>query len=128
MTSGPLLPSRPPQIAMNSCKSPQIAAFSALFRRECEHLLDVVPVDQIVEPGFEILWPQIAIVDVIRMLPDVAAKQRPAAVNQRVLAVRSLGDLELAFLEREPAPARAELGLACFDEGFAELVEAAKVA
>src|SRR6476620_1389827 len=105
MTSGPLLPSRPPQSAMNSCKSPQIAAFSALLRRECEHLLDVIPVDQIVEPGLEVFWPEIAIVDVIRVLPHVAAKQRPAAMNKRVLAVWRLGDFELAVLEREPAPA-----------------------
>src|ERR1700736_4776065 len=105
MTSGRLLPSRPLQIAMNRWKSPQIAAISALFRRESEHLLDVVPIDQIVEPGLEIFRPQVAIVDVIGVLPHVAAEQRPAAMNKWVLAVRCLGDFELAVLQREPAPA-----------------------
>src|SRR6476646_8742740 len=105
MTSGPPLLSRPLQIATNRCKSPQIAALSTLFWREFEHLLDVIPVDQIFEPGLEVFWPEIAIVDVIRVLPHVAAKQRPAAMNKRVLAVWRLGDFELAVLEREPAPA-----------------------
>ena len=105
MTSGPLLPSRPPQIAMNRCKSPQIAAFSALFRRECEHLLDVIPVDQIVEPGLEVFWPEIAVVDVISVLPHVAAKQRPAALNQGVLAGGRIGDFGLAARERDASPA-----------------------
>src|SRR6516162_2316134 len=77
---GQLLPS-PLQIAMTPCKSPQIASISALFR------------------------PEIAIVDVVSVLPYVAAKQRPAAVNQRVLAVGCLGNFELPILQREPAPA-----------------------
>src|SRR5215210_3980069 len=87
----------------------------------------MLPIHQIVEPGLEIFRPEIPVVDVIGMLPDVAAEQGPAAMRQRVLAVRSLGDRKLAVLQREPAPARAELGLARLDEVGTELVESAKI-
>src|SRR5262245_11297288 len=81
-----------------------------------------------VEPGVEIFRPLVAIVYVVGVLPHIAAKKRPAAVHERILAVRSLGDFELAVLDRQPAPARAELGLARFDEIGAELVVTAEVA
>src|SRR5262245_26858008 len=86
-------------------RSFQTLAIAALLRGEGKHLLDMLPIDQIVEPCLEIFRPEISIVDVISVLPDVAAKQRPAAVNERVLAVRGLGDLELAVLRCKPAPA-----------------------
>ena len=89
----------------------------------------MLPVDEIVEPGFEIFRPRVAVVDVIGVLPNIAAEQRPAAMNERVLAVRRLGHFELAVLvEGEPAPARAELTLAGLDEVLAEFVEAAEIA
>jgi hypothetical protein len=62
------------------------------------------------------------------MLPHVDAEDRRAAVDERVLAVRGLGDLELAVLHRHPGPARAELRRAGGDEIRLELVVAAEVA
>ena len=61
------------------------------------------------------------------MLPHVAAEDRLHAVHQRVLAVGRLGHLELAVLDREPGPARAELRHARLDEVGLHLVEAAVV-
>src|SRR6476620_2565912 len=67
------------------------------------------------------------LVDVVGVLPDVAAENRRRAVNQRALAVRGLGDFELAVLDRQPAPAGAELTDAGGSEIGLELVEAAEV-
>src|SRR5579862_3669323 len=61
------------------------------------------------------------------MLPHVAAEDGSAAVHQRILAVRRLRDGELAVLDREPAPARAELGDAGLDEIFLEFCDRADV-
>src|SRR3989442_15056018 len=80
------------------------------------------------ERSFDVLRPLVAIVDVIGELPVINTEQRTAALNERVLAVRRLGDRELAALEREPSPARAELGFAGLDEVVAEFVKAAKIA
>src|SRR5215472_13561405 len=74
-------------------------------RREREHLLDVSPVDEMVEPSFEIFRPFVAVVDVIGVLPHVDAKDRPAALDKRVLTVWRLGHLELAILDGKPRPA-----------------------
>jgi hypothetical protein len=41
----------------NRCKSPETGAIGALLRRQSEHLLDVIPIDQIVEPSLEIFRP-----------------------------------------------------------------------
>src|SRR5690606_22871231 len=96
--------------------------------RLLEQLVDVVPVDQIVDKGLEILRPGIPVVDVVAVLPDVDAEDRRAAVDQRVLAVRRLADLQLAVLDGEPGPARPELRGTGGDEILAELVVAAEVA
>src|SRR4029077_20706311 len=69
----------------------------------------------------------VAIVDVVGMLPYVAAEDRGAAVHQWILAVRRFRDGELAVLDREPAPAGAELGDAGLDEIFLELGDRADV-
>src|SRR5579862_5838512 len=61
------------------------------------------------------------------MLPHVAAEDGSAAVHQRVLAVWRLRDGELAVLDREPAPAGAELGDAGLDEIFLEFRDRADV-
>src|SRR5215468_12171423 len=92
-----------------------------------EHLVDVVPVDEILDERLDIVRTAVAVVDVVGVLPDVAAEDRGGAVHQRALAVRRLGDFELAALDREPAPARAELADAGGDEVGLELLEAAEV-
>src|SRR6478752_1004733 len=92
-----------------------------------EQLLDIFPVHEILDERLEIVGTAVAIVDVIGVLPDVAAEDRGRAVHQRALAVRRLGDLELAALDREPAPARAELADAGGDEIGLEFLEAAEV-
>src|SRR6266852_2942074 len=84
--------------------------WAELFRRSLVHLGHVVPVHQVVEESLEVVGPPVAVVDVVRMLPDVAAEDRLGAMHQRVLAVRRLGDDDLAVLDGEPAPAGAELG------------------
>src|SRR4029077_19646632 len=92
-----------------------------------EQLVDIVPVHEVLDERLEIIGTAVAIVDVVGVLPDVAAEDRGRAVHQRALAVRRLGDLELAALDREPAPARAELAHASGDEIGLELLKAAKV-
>src|SRR5690348_8911156 len=62
------------------------------------------------------------------MFPYVASEDRLRAVHQRVLAIGGLHDRQLAVLDGNPAPARAELRLACIHEVVAELVITAKVA
>src|SRR5271166_5478188 len=76
-----------------------------------------------VDPRSEVVWSAVAVVDVIGMLPHVDAEDRLAAMDERVLAVRRLGDLDLAVLEAEPAPAGAELRNAGLDEVFLGLVD-----
>src|SRR5258708_27666256 len=49
------------------------------------------------------------VVDVVGVLPDVAAEDRRGAMDQRAFAVRGLGDFQLAVLDLQPAPAGAEL-------------------
>src|SRR5690349_20857034 len=49
---------------------------------------DVVPVDEVVDKGLQVVGTPVAIVDVIGMFPDVAAENRGGAVDQRILAVR----------------------------------------
>src|SRR5215203_1505497 len=72
--------------------------------------LDLVPVHELVEERRHVLGPAILVVDVISMLPDVDAQDRPHAVHQRILAVRRFQHLELNALYRQPSPAGAELG------------------
>ena len=61
------------------------------------------------------------------MLPNVTAQKRHTAMNQRVLAIRGLGDNKLAINQRQPAPAGTELGHASIDEVGAEFVHATKI-
>src|SRR4051794_27651665 len=99
-------------------KSP---GFSGAFRRSIGlslfiELEDMVPIDETVDEGFEIFRPGVAVVDVIGVLPDIDAQDRRRAVDKRVLAVRGLRDRQLALLDRDPGPARAELGGSSGDE------------
>src|SRR3981081_760076 len=82
-----------------------------------EQLVDIFPVDEIIDERLQILWTAVGIIDVVGMLPDVDAEDRGRAMHQRVFAVRRLGDLELAVLHRQPRPARTELA----DTGGGEL-------
>src|ERR1700760_1815793 len=91
------------------------------------HLVDIFPVDQVLDERLQIVRTTVAIVDVVGMLPDVAAEDRERAVHQRILTVRGLGDFELAALARQPAPAGAELADAGGGEIGLELLEAAEV-
>src|SRR5829696_6238315 len=84
-----------------------------------EHLVNVFPVDQAIAESLQIVGTAVAIVDVVGVLPDVAAEDRRGAVDQRAFAVRGLGDFELAVLDRQPAPAGGEISL--------ELLETAEV-
>src|SRR5262245_20778648 len=99
----------------------------ALLRRRTVQFADVVPVDQILPERLEIVGPPVAVIDVIGMLPDVAAENRRCALDQRAFSVGGLVDDELAVLHRDPAPARAELGDARLDEIFLGLGGAAEI-
>src|SRR3954471_2231576 len=92
-----------------------------------EQGLDVFPVHEVLDKRLQIVGTAVAIVDVVGVLPDVAAEDRGGAVHQRILAVRGLSDLELAVLDLEPAPAGAELADAGRLEVRLELVEADEV-
>src|SRR5580692_8798486 len=92
-----------------------------------EQLVDIVPVDEIFEERLQVIRTAVAIVDVIGVLPDVAAEDRGRAVYQRALAVRRLGDFELAVLDLQPAPAGAELADAGGGEIGLELFQAPEI-
>jgi len=51
--------------------------------------LDMLPIDKIVEEGFEVLRPRIAVVDIVAVFPHIAAKNRRCPMHQRVFTVRS---------------------------------------
>src|SRR5207248_2105674 len=70
---------------------------------------------------------RVAIVDVIRVLPNVAAEDGRGAFHQRALAVRRLVDHQLAVFDGDPAPARAELADARRDEVGFRLGDAAQI-
>src|ERR1700704_1975876 len=92
-----------------------------------EQLVDVFPVDQVIAERLQIVGTAVAVVDVVGVLPDVAAENRRRAMDQRALAVRGLGDFELAVLDRQPAPAGAELTDAGGGEIGLELVETGEI-
>src|SRR6476659_5532591 len=77
--------------------------------RLAEQLVDVIPVHEVFQERLEIVRAAVAVVDVVGVLPDVAAENRRGAMHQRILTVRRLGDFELAALDLQPAPAGAEL-------------------
>src|SRR5262245_13548944 len=77
--------------------------------------------------GLEVVGPRVAMVEVVGLLLHGAAEDRRAAVHQLILAVRRLGDGDLAALDREPAPARAELRDAGLDEVFLHLRDRAEI-
>src|SRR5260221_10417633 len=92
-----------------------------------KHLIHVVPIYQMLPEGLEIVRPPVAVVDVIRMLPDIASEDRLSAVHQRVFGIRELGNGQLAFLHSDPYPAGTELGHAGLNEIVLGLGYAAQV-
>ncbi len=88
---------------------------------------DVVPVHQVLDERLEIVRAAVAVIDVVGVLPHIDAEDRGSAGDQRALAVRALGDDQLAVLHRQPGPAGAELGDAGLDEIFLELLHRADV-
>src|ERR1700742_2219963 len=98
-------------------------SLSGLF----EQLLDVFPVHEMIDERLEIVRTAVAIIDVVGVLPDVAAEDRRGAMNQRALAVGGLGNLQLAVLDRQPPPAGAELPDAGGGEIGLELIEPAEI-
>src|SRR3954462_13340615 len=98
-----------------------------LFCRRLKHRFNVLPVDQAVPESLEILRARVAIVDVVGVLPHVAAEDRGGALYQRALAVRGLVDHELATLHGDPAPTRTELADAGGDEIGLRLGDAAEI-
>src|SRR5262245_24408314 len=98
-----------------------------LLHRCLEHFADVVPIYQVVKECFEVVGTPIAVIDVIGMLPYIAAKYWLGAVHKRILAVRGFHDCQLAVLDREPAPARTELRDTGLDQVFLDLCQWANV-
>src|SRR5690348_453234 len=92
-----------------------------------KHLADVVPVHQMVKERFEVVGTAIAIINVIRMFPHVAAEDRLGAVYERILAVRRFHDRQFTVLHREPAPARTELRDARLDQVFLDFGQRADI-
>src|SRR5579884_1284725 len=93
------------------------------FHRGFVHLFDVLPIDEMLPERLQVVRAAVAIVDIVRMLPDVAAKDGLAAVHQRVFAIGCLHNGNLAVLDCKPTPAGAELGDAGLDKVFFHLGE-----
>jgi acetylornithine deacetylase/succinyl-diaminopimelate desuccinylase-like protein len=91
------------------------------------HLRHIFPVHQVLDERLEIVRAAVAIVDVIGVLPHVAAEDRRAAVHQRAFAIGGLGDADLAVLDGQPGPARAELRDAGLDEVFLHFIDGAEI-
>src|SRR6476646_9234782 len=93
-----------------SGKSREVRSFAlGLLGCRNEHFFDVLPVHQVIEERLEIVGPPIAIIDIIGMLPHVAAENWRCTVNKRVFAIRRLADDQFSVLDREPRPACAKL-------------------
>src|SRR5579859_4101652 len=78
--------------------APIRVAMTAIFEsdRLAEHLVDMFPVDEMLEERLQVIRTAVAVIDVIGVLPDVAAEERGRTMHQRVFAVGRLGDFELA--------------------------------
>src|ERR1700730_4327154 len=92
-----------------------------------EKLRDVFPIDEVIEERLEVVGTSVAVVDVVGVLPNVATEDRLGAIYQRLFAIRGLGHDDLAVLDGEPSPARAELGDACLDEVLLHFGDRAKI-
>src|SRR5690606_35960942 len=85
-----------------------------------------VPVHQVPE-RLDVLRTQVAVVDVVGMLPDVAGQQRGVAAGHRVAGADGAGQGQgTVGLLHQPAPAGAEGADGDLAELFLELVEGAE--
>lgn len=91
-------------------------------------LRDKIPVDQVIDKGLHKIRAAVLIVQIIRMLPDIAGQQRGLALGEWIDRVRCRNDLELPIIGNEPSPAAAELPGCGSLELFLEFVEAAAIA
>src|SRR5688500_8589090 len=103
----------------------RVAAFASASGGET--LRDELPIDEIVDEGLQVVRPTVLVVEIVGVLPHVDAEQGLLAMDQRVLAVRRLGDLELPAVLDEPGPARPELRGTGLGEGVLEGVDGAEI-
>src|SRR6478609_445326 len=87
-----------------------------------EPLRHLVPVHHI-PPRPDVIRATVLILQVVRVLPDVEAKQSVLAFHQRVVLVRRARDRELAALADQPRPAGAEAARAGGGELLFKLCE-----
>src|SRR5262249_38708697 len=84
------------------------------------------PVDQVPE-CFEVAWTRVAIVDVVRVLPNIAGQDRPVPAGQRSSSIMSRFNRKRPVrLAHQPGPAAAEVGGRRVGELLFELVEASE--
>src|SRR6516162_4623961 len=95
--------------------------------RLAKQLVDIISVDEIFDKRLQIVRAAIAVVDVVGVLPDIAAEDRGRTMHQRIFTIGRLGDFQLAVLYLQPAPARAELADAGGSEIGFELFKPAEV-
>src|SRR5204862_131413 len=88
----------------------------------------MLPIDQTIPERLKVFRTGVAIIDVIRMLPHVAAEDRRGTFHQRIFAVGRFVDRELAVLDGNPTPARAKLSHAGRDKVCLRLGESAEIA
>src|SRR5690348_11731581 len=87
----------------------------------------MVPIHQVIKERFQVVRSAVAVIDVIRVFPYVAAENRFGAMHKRIFAVWRLHDGQLAVLDRKPTPARTELGDTGLDQVFLHLGHRADV-
>src|SRR5947209_966618 len=71
-------------------------------------LRDLVPGDD-VPPRLQVLRAAVLVREVVRVLPDVVAEDRRLTGRDRAVLVRRARHIQLAAVEHEPGPTRAEL-------------------
>src|SRR5207244_3361167 len=80
-----------------------------LFPRRLKPSPYLRPVDDI-PPRRDVVGAPVLILEVIRMLPHVEAKDGDLSIHQRAVLVRAAEHLELPARDRQPRPAAAESG------------------
>ena len=94
-------------------------------------LLGLVPVNGI-PPGFEVIGAAVLVVEIISVLPDVAADDGRAfhaghgLTHEGAVLVGGGDDFELAVVDHEPSPTAAEARGPGLFKGLLESVEAAE--
>src|SRR3982750_1775828 len=82
-----------------------------------EPFLNLRPIHD-VPPRLDVIRPAVLVLEVVRVLPHVEAKDWGLAFHQRIVLIRRARDRQLATVVDEPRPARAEAA----DTGGAELL------